>query len=138
MGWIKEKYELDGRRPAAVDSLWNSLRDSIGTAAVEFNQLHAKGAEVYTKDCGAQSAHCMRVEWHKDKEAISIEIYVKGDVVYVSKERDVNPVAICGITPGLPVHFVDGNKYSLDPEMVCRIALEPFLFTNSASPFPAS
>ena len=82
-----------------IVSLWNEVRDSVGQAALDFNErtkgLRGSGPTFSTKDCKAQGRYCIRIE--KQPEGTSIEIFLDAsDDSLKSSLNGDEPVRICG------------------------------------------
>jgi hypothetical protein len=137
MGWVKERFSEQQTYLAEVPKLWDKMRDSIGSAVIEFNEQTAEtGNTLGRADCTAKGKFCVRI--NKVLDNSSIEIYLD------ESERSLNTFRgngrstnkrVCGyriVQGGKNVEFFgeDGNEISVD--QACEKALAEFIFT----PFP--
>lgn len=71
MGWVAQKIEDYKITARSITPLWNSLRDSVGDAVIEFGQsFNMPGVD--HSDCRARGRLCIRVQ----KPGHFIEIFL--------------------------------------------------------------
>jgi hypothetical protein len=131
MGWVEQKlidYKVTKNH---LVGLWNSVRDSAGSSANEFNaRIH--GSNVKTQVCATRGEKCIRVQ--KDGEFLEIFINEADQSVrYAAGSKDEVIAAhyrLNSLRDGLEFFESkeDGERL-LNAEDICRKALEDFLFT---------
>jgi hypothetical protein len=124
-----------------IGTLWKAVRDSIGQAAIEYNQrTNGTYFTLYPSGCTSKSSLCMRIEM-KGESARSIEVFIEDSEpilkVYMRRSKETREICryrLCEDRSRLEFYKegTDGIDTILTPEHVCEMALSDFLF----KPFP--
>ena len=141
MGWVAQRIQDHKKTEEHLPRLWDSLRDSIGSAVEEFKALISQPG-VDRGDCRARAAKCIRV-W---KPGASVEIFLSPTdatvrlapgTTTIEESYDTGEEKIlCGYRlkedrSGLEFTSIEGQSLTADD--VSRLALASFLL----DPFPS-
>jgi hypothetical protein len=143
MGWVSDRFKERSALDQKIGPAWNSVRDSIGTAAMEYNE-RVKGTEwtLHRADCTSKSSMCMRLET-RGPHARSIEVFIDDNAptlnIYLPAINDTRQICkyhLNGDHSDIEFYTEDseGGRAVRTIEQVCEMALSDFLF----NPFPLS
>lgn len=140
MGWVQQKLKDHQITDESITPLWNSLRDSIGAALMEF-KASVSQPSIDHGDCTARGTLCVRV-W---KPGTFIEIFLSTSdqtVKMASGGITVNSSTEEGAPRNIACYRLNKDRSGLEfctaanslasAEDVAKEVLESFLF----DPFP--
>ena len=130
MGWVAEKFKEHEDTKNHLDGLWNGLRDSCQIAVSEF-VVKIDQLNVERRDCSARGKRCQRIT----KGTQFIEIFISESDQSVRSALGTDKEIVLAYyrlkDGGKGLEFFeerDGGSVSITADVVCRKALEEFLF----------
>jgi len=140
MGWVEDKFLDKIAIGKLTQPLWDGLRDSVGLAVIEFQEM-VPSATLRSKDCTSRSSYCIRVERNN---GTSLEIYLDTSAQLVHIGSGADEVLICSYRLNVDRSNLEFYKEislcgkssfeTLTAEAVSKMALEKYLF----DPFPTA
>jgi len=141
MGWVDDRFKREAATSRKIGPLWDSIRDSIGRAVMEYNR-HVSGTDctVYRADCTAKANMCMRLEMRGTKPR-SVEVFIDDNEpslnVYDGVTKESKEICRYRLNDDLTaIELYSENPDSISTiltvDSACEKALSNFLFR----PFP--
>lgn len=136
MGWVEQKIKDRQAAHRSLHPLWNSLRDSIGGAVLDF-QSFVNFPHIGSQDCKARGSLCVRVE---KSDMSFIEVFLVADDQTIRTARDDAETIIAKYRLDAKrsnlEFYTESEKgaITVSAEHVSELALCKFLF----EPFPTS
>ena len=138
MGWVEQAFEDRIALKRGMVALWNAVRDSVGTAVIEYSQRTEGLCKGFSMDdCKAKGRFCIRIRRGEDTSA---EVYLdESDDSLMFARAGGDARRVCGYRlrsdrKGLEFFIeLDSMASPISVERSCELALAEFML----SPFPS-
>jgi hypothetical protein len=143
VSWVDDEFKERIVINNGLLALWNTIRDSIGAAVLEYNQrVYQTDAQLSMSDCTAKSRLCVRLEMKRKNRFIEVFIDENEQALSLCYQAAQACIEVCRYRANadrsgveLYVRKPDQTTDITNPEEACKIALYDFLFRPFPTPF---